>query len=456
MLLAFFIILFSSQGSPACATVEVCRAEALIAHAKGDFESFHDFAWAAYRRAKPNDPELMLLIARAQSLSGRPGDALVMLERVAAQGTLPSDVATDPEFARVRALPRWEEIGPTLLADAASAAAAPSTPKAKSSAPGAAKPGPGKPEPAKSEPGKPEPVKPEPAKSEPAKPEPAKPPAKPASPKADPPRAEPPRGEPAKPDPKPRPSKEPGKPAPTASVEPVEPPAPKPGPPNAAPPAAVRAPGAPLKFTTALTPTALAYDRVSKRYIIGDRRARRIAVIDENTGHVSTLVGAMGALGDVDGIAIDAQQGDLWVVTSGEDGVSLSKMQLISGRVLSTVKVPDLGARVVGLSFVPGSGLVAADGEGILWILRATGRAEKLGSLEYVPTALGADVRGRLYISAGGPRLARFAVAPFRRLGTVELEAGPAPGGAFVLVANRLETIETAGDGYELRSTIVK
>ena len=87
MLLAVLVLLISSQAPSPCENVEVCRAQALIAHAKGDFESFHDYAWAAYRKAKPNDPELMLLIARAQSLSGRPGDALVMLERVAANAS---------------------------------------------------------------------------------------------------------------------------------------------------------------------------------------------------------------------------------------------------------------------------------------------------------------------------------------------------------------------------------
>jgi hypothetical protein len=419
------LLLFSSQAA-ACDNVEVCRAQALIAHAKGDFESFHDYAWAAYRKAKPNDPELMLLVARAQSLSGRPGDALVMLERVAANGNVPAEIVSDPEFARVRALPRWTEISSALLANAAPPAAAekPSVP----------------------------------AKAEPARPEPPKR----ETPKPEPPKSEPPKPETPKPETRPVPVvKEPVKPPLTAEparpAEATTPAAPKPAPKEAAAePTAARTPGAPLKFSTPLTPTALAYDRVSKRYIIGDRRARRIAVIDENTGQVSTLVGALGGLGDVEGIAIDAQQGDLWVLTSSDDGVSLSKMQLISGRVLSSVKVQDLGARVVALSFVPGSGLVAADGAGVLWAVRPTGRAEKLTALEYVPTALGADGRGRLYVSAGGPRLARFAVAPFRRLGTVEAASGPAPGGPFVVIADRIETIAPADDGYELRSVVVK
>jgi hypothetical protein len=448
------ILLFSSQAAAACENVEVCRAEALIAHAKGDFESFHDYAWAAYRKAKPNDPELMLLIARAQSLSGRPGDALVMLERVAAQGKLPSDVATDPEFARVRTLSRWAEVSDALLgaartgaADgtppAASAPAAPPKPDATKTEPASPKPS----KPAPAEPAKPEPAKPEPARSEPSKPAPPKPESKRPAPKevVTPSKADPAEKPPVKPEP-PRASAEvPRAPAATEKAA-------APGPPVAP----RRTPGAPLKFETPLTPTALAYDRVSKRYIIGDRRARRIAVIDENTGHVSTLVGAMGGLGDVEGIAIDAKQGDLWVLTSSDQEVSLSKMQLISGRVLSTVKVPDLRARVVALSFVPGAGLVAADAEGILWALRPGGRVEKLAALEYVPAALGADTRGRLYVSAGGPRLARFAMSPFRKIGTVELETGPAPVGAFVLVEDRLESIVIVEDGFEPRGPAVK
>jgi hypothetical protein len=413
----FAILLLLSSQAASCDNVEVCRAQALIAHAKGDFESFHDYAWAAYRKAKPNDPELMLLIARAQSLSGRPGDALVMLERVATHGTLPADIASDPEFARVRALPRWSDVSSRLLATPAAVAEKPAAPPTPA-------PAPRTPVPAKPEPSKP----PLTAAEPPAPPKPAPKPPRPAEPVRP---AEEPKVEAPKPDPKAKPAE------PTATTP-------------------VRTPGAPLKFTTPLTPTALAYDRVSKRYIIGDRRARRIAVVDENTGHVSTLVGALGGLGDVEGIAIDAQQGDLWVITSSDDGVSLSKMQLISGRVLSTVKVREVDARVVALSFVPGSGLVAADGEGILWAVRPNGRAEKLAALEYVPTSIGADGRGRLYVSAGGPRLARFAMAPFRRVGTVEAGNGPAPGGPFVVVADRLETIADAGEGYELRSVIVK
>ena len=56
-----------------------------------------------------NDPALMYLLARAQSLSGRPNDAIVMLARIVAIG-VPVDAATNDDFRRVRALPGWPEL----------------------------------------------------------------------------------------------------------------------------------------------------------------------------------------------------------------------------------------------------------------------------------------------------------------------------------------------------------
>ena len=64
----------------------------------------------------------MRMLARAQSLSGRPLDALVMLERLLALGVT-TDAATNDDFRRVRALPAWPEFEQR---SAASPAAAPS------------------------------------------------------------------------------------------------------------------------------------------------------------------------------------------------------------------------------------------------------------------------------------------------------------------------------------------
>ena len=61
-----------------CSTAQVCQTLALEAVDRQDFEAFHDLAWRAIRKGRPNDPELMRMLARAQSLSGRPLDSLVM------------------------------------------------------------------------------------------------------------------------------------------------------------------------------------------------------------------------------------------------------------------------------------------------------------------------------------------------------------------------------------------
>ena len=79
-------LLLSIAQTPTCPDVGACRQAALDAAARGDFETFHDLAWRAAQKGRPNDPELMYLLARAQSLSGRPGDALVMLRRLAQLG----------------------------------------------------------------------------------------------------------------------------------------------------------------------------------------------------------------------------------------------------------------------------------------------------------------------------------------------------------------------------------
>jgi hypothetical protein len=196
---------------------------------------------------------------------------------------------------------------------------------------------------------------------------------------------------------------------------------------------------------------------VSKRFIIADRAARRIAVIDEHTGQVATLVGAQGGLGDIGGIAIDPQRGDLWVVTATSDGTVLHRMQLISGRVLSTVPLTTLKSPVTAMAFAQGTGLVLADDTGTIWRVTPSGRTEKLGALEYVPRALAADPRGRLYIAGDAPRLARLSPGPpLRRIDTLDMpEAAPA-GAPFVVSGNRLHFILPAGGGFEIRSFRVR
>src|SRR5438876_12159828 len=65
-----------------CTEWRDCRQLALAAAERGEYETFHDLAWRAVQAGPPKDPALMYLLARAQSLSGRPHDALVTLQRL--------------------------------------------------------------------------------------------------------------------------------------------------------------------------------------------------------------------------------------------------------------------------------------------------------------------------------------------------------------------------------------
>src|SRR5262245_2244564 len=98
-----------THRDPGCSEWHECRSMALAAAEQHEYERFHDLAWRAVQTGPPRDPSLMLLLARAQVLSGRPHDALVMLNRLAEMGIW-SDAATNEEFARTRELPGWPEV----------------------------------------------------------------------------------------------------------------------------------------------------------------------------------------------------------------------------------------------------------------------------------------------------------------------------------------------------------
>jgi hypothetical protein len=102
----FSSLLIAHTQPAACADAPSCRQAAVEAAARSDYEAFHDLAWRAAQKGRPNDPDLMYLLARAQSLSGRPGDALVMLRRLAQLG-VPTDARDSQDFERVRRLSGW-------------------------------------------------------------------------------------------------------------------------------------------------------------------------------------------------------------------------------------------------------------------------------------------------------------------------------------------------------------
>lgn len=98
-----------SAGSLMCPTWEACRVEAESAIAADQFERAHDLAWRTMQLRREQDPAVMYLVARAQSLSGRPADALVMLRRLAEMG-VQTDAATSDDFARVRDRSGWPDV----------------------------------------------------------------------------------------------------------------------------------------------------------------------------------------------------------------------------------------------------------------------------------------------------------------------------------------------------------
>ena len=92
-----------------CSEWRECRQLALAAADQGEYERFHDLAWRAFQLGPDKDSALMSLLARAQALSGRPHDAMVMLDRLAGMGVA-VDADTNDDFARTRQLPDWPEV----------------------------------------------------------------------------------------------------------------------------------------------------------------------------------------------------------------------------------------------------------------------------------------------------------------------------------------------------------
>ena len=95
-----------AQAPPSCKEWRACRDLAQAAADREDYQAFVDLAWRAIQTGPPRDPALMYMLARAQALSGRAHDALVMLERLADMGVT-TEAATDKAFAVTRELPGW-------------------------------------------------------------------------------------------------------------------------------------------------------------------------------------------------------------------------------------------------------------------------------------------------------------------------------------------------------------
>jgi hypothetical protein len=151
---------------------------------------------------------------------------------------------------------------------------------------------------------------------------------------------------------------------------------------------------------------------VSRRFVVGDRKFRRLLVVDEVSHNVVTYVSAdsAGFYDDLTGFTIDVRRGDLWVVSAkGEADAAAStlhKLQLVSGRTLQEVPAPDRAGpiRFVGVTVTPDGTVYVLDGiDSRLYRLRPGARA-----LELVmrldarhATALAAEDDRVVYVAAG-------------------------------------------------------
>jgi hypothetical protein len=361
---------------PTCAEWQACRELALEAAGRQDYETFHDLAWRAVQTGPRNETGLLLVLARAQSLSGRPHDGLVMLRRLAEMGVAATEALTNEDFRRVRDLPGWPDVEAAIEAARARAASAPSP----------AEPAP-------------------PAVSE--RPTPARP-ARAASPTVVPPAS----------------AKAAAAPKPDAPPPPAKAPAPE--------PRAAESEEALRVDEAALNPIALAYDVVSRRFVVADQATARLKVVDEVSRHVVDLVGAKWA-GPyrTTAIEIDTRQGYLWAAgtndgTADVAGAALHKLQLVSGRLLATLEIPaDAGSiRLADVAATAGSVILALDGTGgRIFRLAPGGAALTLAATVKVADASSLAPRGERSVYVSHP--AGVVRVELRGGATMPLRAAP-------------------------------
>ena len=152
---------------------------------------------------------------------------------------------------------------------------------------------------------------------------------------------------------------------------------------------------------------------MSRRFVLGDRQARRLLIVDEVSRNVVNYVAAASAgfLDQLTGFTIDARRGDLWVVSAeGEAAAAVSalhKLQLVSGRPLLELRAPaEAGAvRFVAVAVVADGTVYALDArDARLFRLRPGARALELAMrLEGErPAALAAAGDHTLFVADAG------------------------------------------------------
>jgi hypothetical protein len=134
-------------------------------------------------------------------------------------------------------------------------------------------------------------------------------------------------------------------PAPMAPMAPLAPKAPLAPMAPSAPPAVPPVIDVAGTFTSStFVPGGLTCDAVSKRFVFGDRLARKLLVLAEGSDHSIDLTRAdVAGFLDVAAVDIDTTNGNLWVASAEGEGrtASLHRVQLISGRPLASHAVPE-------------------------------------------------------------------------------------------------------------------
>jgi hypothetical protein len=136
------------------------------------------------------------------------------------------------------------------------------------------------------------------------------------------------------------------------------------------------------RFTaTTFRSAGLAYDSVSRRFVIGDALGRKLIVVGIGSENANDMVRADSAgFGDIVALEIDEKRGDLWVVSGadGEGASALHRLQLVSGRPLKTFRAaPSIGAtRLTALAVQASGGILALDGATSRLLELATGSSD--------------------------------------------------------------------------------
>jgi hypothetical protein len=350
--------LHQTSASGECTSWQECRDQADAALAAESYERALDLAWRAVQRGPKDDPSMMFLLARAQTLAGRPQDALVMLRRLA-ERSIPTDALTHPDLARVRDLLGWVEVAPLVARANAGEKVNEGKPAAASTPTTAAAP----------------------------------------------------RNRGA------------GTAAPSRSGLVVK---------------TDTLAGDTLRFSTdRFVAAGLAYDAVSRRFVLGDQQNRKLRVVGEGLDHAVDLVRAESAgFLEVRALAIDARRGDLWVASSDDTrGVgTLHRIQLISGRPLQALPIGDADrpARPVDLAVTDAGQVIVLDRNGRLLRGRPGGAGTEVIAESGVEPAFSlalaandtvayiSNARGIVRVDLGGRRTAEVSSAAELPLTSVE------------------------------------